>query len=133
MPALSDVRLGADALTFLSEYHLATLSTFARDGGIHSVAVGFTWDDGTLRVITSGGTQKVLNVLRTGRASICQLDGARWISFAGAAEIDEDAAAVADAERRYAARYREPRPNPERVVLRMTAATVMGSPGMLER
>ena len=35
--------------------------------------------------------------------------------------------AVADAEQRYAARYREPRPNPERVVIAIDVRSVLGN------
>ncbi|TPW77741.1 PPOX class F420-dependent oxidoreductase [Schumannella soli] len=132
MPALADVRLSAEAQTFLTDRHIATLSTFGRDGGIHVVPVGFTWDGELVRVITSGGGQKVLNVLRTGRASVCQFEGARWLTFSGRAEIVDEPDAVRDAERRYAARYREPRPNPERIVLTLRPDAVMASSGLLE-
>ena len=36
--------LPAEALTFLAERHLATLTTLRPDGSPHVVAVGFTWD-----------------------------------------------------------------------------------------
>ena len=39
----------------------------------------------------------------------------------------DDTGSVADAERRYAARYREPRPNPERVVIAITVTSVLGN------
>ncbi|MFZ5871941.1 MAG: acyltransferase, partial [Actinomycetota bacterium] len=44
----------------------------------------------------------------------------------GWATVTDDPAAVADAERRYAERYRTPRPNPERVVVRIEVDTVLG-------
>jgi hypothetical protein len=34
---------------------------------------------------------------------------------------------VAEAEQRYAARYRQPRPNPERVALRITLTRLLGN------
>ncbi|MEO2108984.1 MAG: pyridoxamine 5'-phosphate oxidase family protein, partial [Actinomycetota bacterium] len=45
----------AGALAFLTERHLATLTTLRPDGTPHVVPVGFTWDpDGpTVRIITS--------------------------------------------------------------------------------
>uniref|UniRef100_UPI00292FA389 pyridoxamine 5'-phosphate oxidase family protein n=1 Tax=Clavibacter michiganensis TaxID=28447 RepID=UPI00292FA389 len=61
----------AAARTFLSEYHLATLSTLERRDRIHAVPVGFTWEDDVVRVIGSRGSQKFLNAQRRGRASIC--------------------------------------------------------------
>ncbi|HWL01569.1 MAG TPA: PPOX class F420-dependent oxidoreductase [Microbacteriaceae bacterium] len=116
------------ARDFLAEYHLATLSTLGRDGHIHSVPVGLTYRDGIVRVIGSRGSQKFLNVARTGRASVNTVDGGRWISFEGPARISEDPEAVALAVELYAARYRAPQPNPERVVLEITVERVLGSP-----
>lgn len=116
-----------DALSFLSEYHLATLSTLGRSGRVHAVPVGFTYEDGVVRVIGSRGTQKFVNAERSGRASICSVDGGRWISFEGSASVTDDPAVVAHAVDLYAARYRQPRPNPERVVLEMTVERVLGS------
>ena len=50
-------RLTSDALDFLSERHLAMLTTLRADGSPHVVAVGFTFDPVThiARVITSDG------------------------------------------------------------------------------
>jgi PPOX class probable F420-dependent enzyme len=116
------------ARAFLSEYHLATLSTLDRQGRIHSVPVGITYEDGIVRVIGSRGTQKFLNVERTGRASVNTVDGRRWLSFEGPARVVEDADAVAHAVELYTRRYREARPNPDRVVLEITVERVLGSP-----
>ncbi|WP_144829644.1 PPOX class F420-dependent oxidoreductase [Microbacterium sp. BH-3-3-3] len=117
-----------DALAFMSEYHLATLSTVGRSGRVHSVPVGFTYEDGVVRVIGSRGTQKFVNAARSGRASICSVDRGSWISFEGPARVTDDADAVAHAVELYAARYRQPRVNPERVVLELTVERVLGSP-----
>ncbi len=117
-----------DALQFLAEYHLATLSTLGRHDRIHAVPVGFTYEDGIVRVIGSRGSQKFLNAQRRGRAAVCSVDGGRWISFEGPARIVEDADAVAHAVALYAGRYRQPRVNPERVVLEMQVERVLGSP-----
>ncbi|MDF2991683.1 MAG: hypothetical protein K0S37_2197 [Microbacterium sp.] len=116
-----------DALAFLGEYHLATLSTVGRLGRVHSVPVGFTYEDGIARVIGSRGSQKFLNAERSGRASLCSVDGARWISFEGTARVTDDPTAVAHAVELYAMRYRQPRVNPERVVLEMAVERVLGS------
>lgn len=115
---------------FLAEYHLATLSTLDRTGRIHSVPVGTTYRDGVVRVIGSRGSQKFLNAARSGRASVNTVDGARWISFEGPARFSDDADAVALAVELYAQRYRQPRPNPERVVLEIAVERVLGSAGM---
>jgi hypothetical protein len=44
----------------------------------------------------------------------------------GLAVVREEPDRVAEAERRYALRYREPRPNPERVAIEITVRSVLG-------
>jgi len=122
--------LTADGLQFVTDRHLAMLSTMARDGAIHSVAVGFTLHEGVVRIITGDATQKVRNIERDGRATVGQVDGARWISFVGTASIERDRDAVTLAENLYAERYRTPRPNPQRVVIRIDVDRVLGSSGL---
>jgi PPOX class probable F420-dependent enzyme len=121
--------LGDKALQFLSEYHLGTLTTLRKDGTPHVVAVGFTWDPATglARVITFEGSQKTLNAERGGYASVSHVDGGRWLTLEGTARVARDSDSVAEGERLYAARYREPRPNPRRVVIEIAVDRVMGS------
>src|SRR6478735_12371211 len=95
-----------DGRRFVSEYHLATLSTIRRNGCIHVVAVGFTVDEGIVRVITSDGSQKVRNIERDARATVAQVSGAQWLSIAGEAVIERDPVAVDHAVALYAQRYR---------------------------
>ena len=54
--ALDPDDLPAAAREFLTERHLATLTTLRPDGTPHVVAVGFSWDApaGLVRVITNG-------------------------------------------------------------------------------
>lgn len=125
IPALTE-----DGTRFVSDYHLATLSTMARDGGIHVVAVGFTFVDGIVRIITSDHSQKVRNVERDPRATVGQVSGPQWLSIAGRATIERDADSVAHAVELYAGRYRQPRPNPRRVVIRIAAEKALGSAGL---
>ncbi|HEX5740051.1 MAG TPA: TIGR03618 family F420-dependent PPOX class oxidoreductase [Pilimelia sp.] len=126
---LRDPRLAA----FWAERHLCTLVTPRADGTPHAVPVGATLDvaAGLVRVITSRGSRKARNVAAGPPAgvpvAVCQVAGARWTTVEGLATLHDDPAAVAEAERRYAARYRTPRPNPERVVLALTVHRVMGS------
>ncbi|MFT3715171.1 MAG: PPOX class F420-dependent oxidoreductase [Gordonia sp. (in: high G+C Gram-positive bacteria)] len=124
--------LSPQARELLREYHLASLATLRSDGTPHVVAVGFTFDPeaGLARVITVDGSQKVRNVERSARASLTHVDGPRWLTLEGPARVVREPAAISDAERRYADRYREPRPNPQRVVIEVTLTRAMGSAGM---
>lgn len=121
--------LGPDALAFLVERHLGTLATLRADGTPHAVAVGFTWDPdaGLARVITSDGNQKVRNTERGGYAAVTNVDGPRWLTLEGPATVRREPERVREAEQRYAQRYREPRPNPRRVVIEISVSRVLGS------
>jgi len=125
------IELSAAGVAFVTEYHLASLSTMGPDGRIHVVPVGFTYGDGLARVITSGPSQKVRNLRRDARATLSQVDGAGWITFAGTARILDDPESVALAVELYAARYRQPRVNPLRVAIVIDVETVMASAGLL--
>jgi F420H(2)-dependent biliverdin reductase len=130
VPAIDLYALSEDLLTFLTERHLATLTTLRADGSPHVVPVGVTFDPATRTawVITSGASAKARHV-RAGRrrVAVCQVDGRRWLTLEGTAVVRDDAASVADAEARYAARYRTPRVNPARVVLEISVDRVLGN------
>ncbi len=125
------IDLSPEGIEFVAARHLATLSTIGPDGGIHVVPVGFTWHDGLVRIITSGPSQKVVNLRRDARATVSQVDGGRWLTLAGSARILDDPESVALAVELYAQRYREPRVNLLRVALVIEVDTAMGSAGML--
>lgn len=121
--------LGDEVLTFLTERHLATLTTLRADGSPHVVPVGFSYDPATrlARVITSGTSVKARNAARDGAVgAVCQVDRGRWLTLSGPVRVVDDPEAVVDAERRYATRYRTPRPNPTRVVIMMTVDRILG-------
>jgi PPOX class probable F420-dependent enzyme len=118
------------AQEFVTERHLATLSTLAADGTVHAVPVGFTVKDGVARVIASGTSQKVRNIRLREHATISQYDGATWITLIGTGRVLDDAESVAEAVALYAERYRQPSVNPERVAILIDITKVMGSPGM---
>ena len=122
--------LAPELLVFLTERHLATLTTLRADGSPHVVPVGVTYDAAsrTARVITSGTSAKARHV-RAGsaRVAVCQVDGRRWVTLEGTAVVRDDPAAVADAEARYARRYQQPRVNPARVVLEISVDRVLGN------
>ncbi|ARF82276.1 pyridoxamine 5'-phosphate oxidase family protein [Kitasatospora aureofaciens] len=119
-------------LAFWRERHISTLTTARPDGTPHVVPVGVTFDPatGTARVITSRTSRKARNVAAAGPeglpVAVCQVDRARWSTLEGTAVLRDEPAQVADAERRYAERYRTPRENPDRVVIEITVRRVLG-------
>ena len=122
--------LAPELLTLLTERHLATLTTLRADGSPHVVPVGVTFDPATAtaRVITSGSSAKARHVRAgQGRVAVCQVDGRRWLTLEGTAVVRDDPASVADAETRYAQRYRQPRENPARVVIEISVDRVLGN------
>ncbi|MBL0886770.1 pyridoxamine 5'-phosphate oxidase family protein [Myceligenerans indicum] len=129
------IRLNPEQLVFVTERHLATLTTLRQDGTPHVVPVAFTWDAaaGVVRITANRGSVKARNARgyppREGspRAAVCQVDGGRWITLEGQIDVSEDPDEITAAVARYAKRYRELRPNPERIVLRLTPDKVMSS------
>ena len=120
-------------LAFWTERWLASLTTVRADGTPHVVPVGVTLDveAGIARVITSGTSYKARQIRAAGdtgaAAAVCQVDGRRWSTLEGRAFVRDDPATVADAERRYAERYRVPRENPRRVVVEIAISRVLGN------
>ncbi|MGI5275623.1 pyridoxamine 5'-phosphate oxidase family protein [Streptomyces rochei] len=121
----------AEFTAFWQERRVCFLSTPRADGTPHLVPVGVTYDHATrtARVITSRGTAKVRNVERAASpvVAVGQVDGRRWSTLEGVATVRYDAEAVRDAEARYAARYRRPRANPERVVVEIAVRRFLGT------
>ena len=119
-----------EVTTFLTERHLATLTTLRPDGTPHVVAVGFTWDaDAQLvRVITFAPSRKARNVAANpgGPAAVCQVDGGRWLTLEGTATVTDDPTRVAEAVRRYSERYSPPRDREDRVVIEIAVERIMG-------
>jgi F420H(2)-dependent biliverdin reductase len=123
-------QVSAQFRAFWTERHLACLVTLRADGTPHVVPVGVTLDldaDPPLaRVICRGGSVKARNADARGVAAVSQVDGRRWSTLEGDALVRTDPAAVAEAERRYALRYRPPRPNPQRVVVEIAVRRALG-------
>lgn len=120
-------------IEFWNEYHLCTLTTVRPDGRPHVVPVGVTVDAdrGVARIITRKGSRKVANIQAAqpdgARVALCQVDGGRWATLEGKAEVLTDPHAVEDAVQRYGTRYgRTPAPDPERVVINVTIERAMG-------
>ncbi|MGL4173720.1 MAG: PPOX class F420-dependent oxidoreductase [Actinomycetota bacterium] len=127
----SPLNLPEAGRSFLTERHLASLTTLRRDGSPHVVPIGFTFDfeTATAWIITSGESQKVrnINASANSRAVVCQVDGRRWLSLEGTASIHGDHPAVKYAEQRYAERYRIPRVNPRRVAIKISVQRILGN------
>lgn len=120
--------LSRDITAFLAEYHLAILTTLRADGSPHSVPVGFSYDAEArlVRIISADNTQKVINAERGGRGSVSQVDGGRWLTLEGVTRVRRDPAAITAAVDGYAARYRPPRDNPERVAIEIVVDRMLG-------
>ncbi|WP_144720280.1 pyridoxamine 5'-phosphate oxidase family protein [Agrococcus jejuensis] len=116
---------------FWAEYRLCMLATPRRDGSIHLVPVGATYDAeaGLVRVIASGTSAKArMLTARPGtRVSLSQVDGRWWTTIEGPATVSSDPDRVAEAVRRYAERYRQPRENPERIVIEIVVERTLGN------
>ena len=115
-------------LAFLSEYHLASLTTLRADGSPHVVPVGFSFDPElhVVRVITFPSSVKYKNALRGGRAVVSQVDGGRWLSLEGTVTGVSDPTRVAAAVAGYAARYRDPKEREDRVAIEIAVDRVLG-------
>ncbi|MFZ4718979.1 MAG: PPOX class F420-dependent oxidoreductase [Ilumatobacteraceae bacterium] len=115
---------------FLAERHLAVLVTQRADGTPHAVPVGFTLRGTNARVITFAPSVKAKNAARGGRASVTQIDGARWVTLEGNVRLHDDPATVADAVEAYARRYRPPKQRVDRVVIEIEVDRVMCNNGL---
>ncbi len=117
-PALAD---------FLTERHLASLTTLRADGSPHVVPVGFSFDAASneVRIITFDGSQKVANARRGGRAAVSQVDGGRWVTLEGTVRATSDSTEVAAAVAGYAARYQQPKERDNRVAIIITVDRIL--------
>lgn len=117
-----------EMLEFLSEYHLASLTTLRADGSPHVVPVGFSYDPATqvVRIISFEGSVKVRNARLGGRAAVMQVDGGRWLTLEGAASVTDDPDRVAAAVAGYAARYRQPGEREDRVAIEIAVDRILG-------
>ena len=122
--------LDGGVLGFLTEHHLATLTTLRADGSPHVAPVGFAFDRATcvVRIITFEGAQKVRNVDANGggRAAVSQVDGRRWLTLEGVARVVREPDSVAAAVAAYTARYRVPGDRPDRVAIEIAVDRAMG-------
>ncbi|MDH4278700.1 MAG: TIGR03618 family F420-dependent PPOX class oxidoreductase [Acidimicrobiia bacterium] len=123
-------QLDDDVLAFLSEYHLATLTTMRSDGTPQVTPVGVTYDPETrtARVITWAASVKARNIARDPgqRVAVCQVDGGRWLALYGEAVVTDQSDRVAEGVRRYAERYRQPKERDDRVVIEISVDSLVG-------
>jgi PPOX class probable F420-dependent enzyme len=119
-----------ELVEFWRERHLCTVTSLRADGSPHVVPMGVALDpeQGRAWAITSGTSQKAANLRGAdARVAVCQVDGRRWSTVEGVAEVLDDEPTVREAERRYAERYRQPRENPARVALRIRLTRILGN------
>ena len=79
-------------------------------------------------MITFRPSRKARNLLEApgSRAAVCQVDGGRWLTLEGPAEVTDEPARVAEAVRRYAERYRPPGERADRVAIEIRVDRVLG-------
>ncbi len=114
----------------MTDRHLASLTTLRSDGSPQVTPVGFTYDPQNRigRVITWADSFKAKTVARhPGSAvAICHIDGGDWVTFYGSAVLSDDPEEIAEAVARYAARYRQPKERPDRVVIVISVDRIVG-------
>lgn len=128
---LIDVHEPGDGVTaFLQEYHLASLSLITTHDDLHVTPVGFTYEPASAiaRVITWAGSRKARHFAEGGelRATLCSVDGGRWLALEGLAHMTDEPDAVAEGVRRYAERYRQPKDRDDRVVIELSVTKILG-------
>lgn len=114
---------------FYQPYRLATLTTLRRDGSPHTVPVAAVVDPAsrTVRILTSRTSVKARNVARgSSRVSLCEVDGPQWLTIEGEARVVTDGPSIEAAMAAYALRFRQPRPNPERVIIVVEPTRLLG-------
>lgn len=128
--ALDIDQLDDSVMEFLTERHLATLTTLRTDGSPHVVAVGFSYDPDAkvARVITWATSQKAINVGRMEASgqhgAVCQVDGGRWLTLEGPVRlVTDDVQPGVDG---YAARYQQPKERDDRAVLEISVTKILG-------
>lgn len=125
---MSPENITPEMIAFLTERHLASLTTLRKDGSPHVVPVGFSFDASCneVRIITFAGSQKVKNAERGGRAVVSQVDKGRWLSLEGTVRATTNATEVAQAVADYAARYQPPKERIDRVAIIITVDKILG-------
>lgn len=111
---------------FWQERILCTVTLIRADGRPHVTPMGIALGEDCAWGITNRSSLKA-RLVRTPRPiAVCQVDGRRWSTLYGTATLQTDSDTVATAVQAYAARYRQPRPNPDRVAIRIEIEQLVG-------
>lgn len=109
LPALT-----AAVRAFLAEPRYGVLATIGASGTPHLTAIWYELEEDSVLMNTAAGRVKHHNLQRDRRASICIVDGERYVTLSGLATlIDDQAVAQAD-DLRLARRYDGPEQAAER-------------------
>ena len=119
----------ATFLDFWTQRRLCTVTTLRPDGTPHVVPMGVVIDPetDTAWAITSRTSRKARNLISNPTIAVCCVDGRHWSTIEGTAIVTDDPDLVAEAERRYAERYKVPRDNPSRVAIRISVTRNLGN------
>ena len=90
---------------FLSETRFAALATINKDGTPQQSTMWYALDSDTILMNTKAGRLKHRNLQRDPRASVCVLDGYRWVTISGIVELNDDQSVAQADIRRLAIRY----------------------------
>ncbi|HEY7357905.1 MAG TPA: PPOX class F420-dependent oxidoreductase [Ktedonobacterales bacterium] len=93
------------ARAFLSELRFAALATINKDGSPQQTTMWYDLDGDTILMNTAAGRVKHRNLLRDPRASICVVDGYRWVTISGQVALNDDQAVAQPDIKRLAIRY----------------------------
>ena len=96
------------ARAFLRELRFAALATINRDGTPQQSTMWYDLDGDTILMNTAAGRVKHRNLLRDPRASICVVDGYRWVTISGHIELDDEQTVAQADIKRLAIRYHGP-------------------------
>jgi PPOX class probable F420-dependent enzyme len=85
----------AEVEAFIHEQRTTTMSTLARDGSIHSIAMWYGFLDGNVAIESKAKAQKVVNLRRDPRCTFLMeagesYDQLRGVSLVGRGEIVDD-------------------------------------------
>lgn len=108
------MELPENVRAFLEESHYCTMATINRDGTPQLTAMWYDLEGDTVILNMSRGLLKEKNLRRDPRMAICVVDGYRYATLEGRAEIVEDRALQEKEVNRLSIRYIGLRLGPQR-------------------